>query len=81
MSVVFVPQVQQLLSTSPIVIVSMSSKRVASKETTESSTVEEIEKTSVDLPVYADTQLFIEKGSSLTWQQIKDTFAKDFEVD
>jgi len=31
--------------------------------------------------VYADTQLFIEKGTTLTWQLIKDTFADEFKAD
>jgi len=38
----------------------------SSKETPESSTGEEVEQTSVDLPVYANTQLFIKKGTTLT---------------
>jgi len=50
-------------------------KRVASKETTESSTREEVEKTSIGFLVYVDTQLFIDKGTTLTWKHIKDTFA------
>lgn len=59
----------------------MASKKVSSKETIKSSIGEEIEKTWVAFLVYADTHLFIEKGSSLTWQQIKDAFEKEFEVD
>jgi len=45
----------------------MASNRVASKETIESSIGEAVEKTSVDLLVYVDTQFFVERGSSLTW--------------
>lgn len=59
----------------------MACKRVASKETTKRSTAEAVEQLLVDLLVYVDTQLFIDKGTTLTWQQIKDTFAKDFKVD
>jgi len=44
----------------------MESKRVASKETTESSSREAVEKISINPPVYAYTQLFIEKGTRLT---------------
>lgn len=44
---------------SPAVNITMAQKRVASKETPESSTGEVIEQTPVDLPVYADTQPFI----------------------
>ncbi len=50
-----------------VVTINMASKRVASKETIESSIGEAIEQTSVNLPIYADTQLFIEKGMKLTW--------------
>ena len=68
MSVLFVPQVQQLLIISLAVMVNMASKRDASKETTDSSTEEVVEKTLLDLPVYGDTQLFIEKGKTMTWK-------------
>lgn len=81
MSVLSIPQVQQLLRTSQAITVTMGSKRVASKENTERNTGEAVEQTSVDFPVYVDTQLFIENGSSLTWQHIKDYFPKDFEAD
>lgn len=75
MSVLFVPQVRKFLSTSLVVTVNIPSKRDASNETIESSNGEEIEKISMDLPIYANTQFFIKKGRSLTWQQIKFTFA------
>jgi len=52
----------------------MTSKRGSSKETVERSTGEVVERTSVDFPLYAYTQLFIEKGTTLTWKQMKDTF-------
>jgi len=45
----------------------MEPKRFSSKETTKSSTGKEVEQTLVDLPIYVDTQLFIEKESALTW--------------
>lgn len=32
----------------------------------------------VNLPVYVDTHLFIEKGTTLTWKQIKDIFVEEF---
>jgi len=44
----------------------MEPKRVASKETIERNIEEAIDKASIYFPVYADTQLFIEKRSSLT---------------
>lgn len=56
----------------------MESKRASWKETVESSIGEAVEQISFDLPVYINTQLFIEKGTKLTWQQIKDTFVEDF---
>jgi len=45
----------------------MAPKRVASRETTESSIGEAIEQAPVHLPIYVDTQLLIEKESTLTW--------------
>ena len=59
----------------------MAFKRVASKETIEISIGELIEQMSVNLPIYADIQLFIEKGTKLTWHQIKGTFADEFKED
>ena len=52
-------------------IVTMAPKRASSKDTTESSTGEEIEKIPMDLLVYANTQLFVEKDSNLTWHKLK----------
>lgn len=49
------------------VILTMEPKRFYLKETTRSSNREVVEKALVDLPVYADIQLFIEKESTLTW--------------
>ena len=45
----------------------MEPKRTTSKETTKISTGEAVEQASVDFPMYEDTQLFMEKVSSLTW--------------
>jgi len=45
----------------------MTTNRASSKDTTERSTGEVVEKTPVDFLLYADTQLFIEKESTLTW--------------
>jgi len=56
----------------------MASKRVASKDNVKSSTSEAVDQMSVNLLVYAETQIFIEKGMKLTWQEIKDIFARDF---
>ena len=35
----------------------------------------------MNLPIYADTQLFIEKNMNITWQEIKDIFAGNFKDD
>jgi len=35
----------------------------------------------MNFPVYADTQLFIEKDMNITWQEIKDIFAGSFKED
>lgn len=69
------------MSNSLVVTSNMASKRVAKKDTVKSSTREPVEKVSVNLPFYADTQLFIKKGMKLTWQEIKDIFARDFKED
>lgn len=61
-----------------LAIANMASKRASSKETIQSSTRESVEQISFDLPFYLDTQVFIKKGSTLTWQQIKDTFVENF---
>lgn len=59
----------------------MASKRATSKDTVESSIGEAIEQVSLNFLVNADTHLFIEKGFELTWQEIKDIFAGDFNED
>ena len=55
-----------MLRNFPIVIGNMASKRDASKEIVESSNGDTVEQVLVSLPVYANTQLFIEKGMMLT---------------
>jgi len=48
--------------------------KVASKEDLESSTEEAVEVTNPTIPIYADTQCFIDKSTEVTWSGIKDTF-------
>lgn len=59
----------------------MAPKKVFSKLTTERSTREEVEHILVNLPICVDTLLFIENGTTLTWQQIRETFARNFKED
>lgn len=60
----------------------MPPKGSASKEITQTNTREAVEKTSVDLPMYSSTQLFIENRSTLTWKQVnEDLSAKSLEAD
>ena len=56
----------------------MVSKRVISKDIVESSIGDVVEQVSMDLVFYANTQLFIEKDMKITWQEIKDIFARIF---
>jgi len=56
----------------------MASNKDASKKTAKRSIGEVVKKTSMDFPVYTDTQLFIEMGTTLKWKQIKDTFTEIF---
>lgn len=56
----------------------MVSKRDGSKDTVESSTRDVVEHVSMNLPIYAKTQLFIEKDMKLTWKKIKDIFTGSF---
>lgn len=70
-----------MLSMSLVVTVNMESKRDASKETTECNAREVVENISVSLLFSVDIQMFIEKGTTLTWQKIKDTFVEDFKED
>lgn len=69
MSVVFVPCVL-VKHFSPTVIFTMAPNGAASKDTTERNIGEAVEQTPVDFSVYVNTQLFIENGSTLTWQQV-----------
>jgi len=60
----------------------MAPKRATLEKSTKSSTRDAIEKTLVDLTVYANTQLFIGKESTLTWQQVNEALlSKSHEVD
>jgi len=52
----------------------MEPKRAASNYTTQIDTREEVEKMLMDLLVYVDTQLFVEKDSDLGWHKVKDSF-------
>lgn len=56
---------------SPTVIVTMALKRVASKEISERSNREAVEKASVKFPICVEIQLFIKKDSTLTWHQVQ----------
>lgn len=60
----------------------MEPKRVSSKDTTESSTAEAVKQTPVNLPLYSDTQLYVEKEFHLTGQKVIESFSeKDFKED
>jgi len=67
---------QRLKSTS-----NMASKRARPKDTVERSIRDVVEHVSMNLPVYVDTQLFIEKDMKLTCQGIKDIFSCSFKED
>ena len=54
-----------------VAIVTMSLKRATTRETITSNIGEAIEQAPVNLPIYADTYLFIEKESTLTWKQVQ----------
>ena len=45
----------------------MVSKRVGSKDTIERNTGDVVEQVPINLPIYADTQVFIEKEMKITW--------------
>lgn len=60
----------------------MTPNGVASTRTIERNIGETIEQTPIDSSIYADTQLFIEKESTLTWQQVNESLsAKSLEAD
>jgi len=40
-----------------------------------------VEQVAIKFPIYANTQLFIEKDMKITWQEIKDIFASNFKED
>jgi len=50
-------------------------KRSISKDTTKSSTREAVESIPVNLPIFSDTQLFIEKDSNITWYKVNEVFS------
>ena len=56
----------------------MVSKRVGSKDIVESNIGDVVEHVPMNLPIYADTKLFIENDMKITWQEIKDIFAYNF---
>ncbi len=56
----------------------MVSKRDRSKDTIESSTGDVVEHVQMNLPIYANTQLFVEKDMKITWKEINDIFAGTF---
>jgi len=47
---------------------------VASKEASEESIEEVVEVKKPTIPIYLDTQCFIDKSTKVTWKGIKDTF-------
>ena len=57
----------------------MASKRADAKKIVESSTGEVVEQVALNFLVYSNIQLFIEKGSKITWQQIKYDLTKEFQ--
>lgn len=60
----------------------MAPKGDASKDTIERSTGKAVQKTLVDFPVYADTELFIKNGSTLTQKHVnKANLAKSLKED
>lgn len=46
----------------------MVSKRAGLKDTIESITRDMVEHVKIKFPIYADTQLFVEKGMKITWK-------------
>lgn len=69
--------VEKSLSSTSIMV----SKRVGSKENIERSTGDMVEQVPINFPIYADTQLFVEKDMKITWEEIKDIFAGTFNED
>lgn len=61
-----------------IIIGNISSKKYASKDIVKRSTGDVVEQVSMNLPIYAETQPFIEKVMKITWQEIKDIFGGNF---
>lgn len=59
----------------------MVSKRDGSKDIVERSTRYVADKVPIHLPIYVDTQLFVENDMKITWQEIKEIFAVGFKED
>jgi len=60
----------------------MAPKGISSKDTIGRSTREIVESTTIYLPVYSDTQLFVEKESNITWQKVNEFFStRTFKAD
>jgi len=52
-------------------------RKVASKELSKASTDEPIEVTNPNIPIYANTQCFIDKTTEVTWSKICNTFMQE----
>lgn len=57
----------------------MASKRVVSKDTIEIATGDVVEKMSIGLTIYEDTNLFKYKEKKIKWQDINNIFSCTFE--
>lgn len=58
--------------------VSMASKRTGSQNTIGMATGATTEQVSSGLPIYEDTQLYLDKDIKLKWQEVNETFACNF---
>ena len=59
----------------------MASKKDASNDIVESNIGDVVEHVSMNLLIYVDTWLFLEKDMNITWQEIKDIFTGYFKED
>jgi len=57
----------------------MASKREGSNDTVESTTRDVVEQVYMSLPIYEDTNFFIDKEIKIKWQDINDIFSGTFE--
>lgn len=57
----------------------MASKRVGSKGTIESTSWDVVKQVYMNLPIYEDTKLFIDKEIKIKWQDINDIISDTFE--